>query len=313
MPVATRRSGQTSASAEPPALTPDTKRRRAADDVDEVRPPKRKRLGASTSKTPHKKRVGNENESMMTLPIEIFIQVLDYATPCALVALIRTNKTFRRILLDPSARPLWQAAESRVPGLPCCPSWMSEPRYAALLFSNLCTICGAVTTLKLDTQLFVRLCASCRKTEVVGSDKVRAGRKSAFWAWVNWSNEINPKSSRSYALRREVDQIQEEHAELSKPMNRYNLQKWEGKKSSERNGRYQFRWRLAEYLQEIEKAHQREMKAIKEQRRQLIYERLQTLEWAGEDIKIDDAYAKPWKALVDVPQPLSDKGTYPTS
>ncbi|KAG8734172.1 hypothetical protein FRC12_018620 [Ceratobasidium sp. 428] len=61
----------------------------------QARPLKRTRVGTLTSKAPHKKRVGNENENMMTLPIEIFTQVLSYVTPCSLIALIRTNKALR--------------------------------------------------------------------------------------------------------------------------------------------------------------------------------------------------------------------------
>ncbi|KAG8735062.1 hypothetical protein FRC10_011019 [Ceratobasidium sp. 414] len=112
---------------------------------------------------------------------------------------------------------------------------------------------------------------------------------------------------RSYALRQEVDQIREEYAELLGSTNRTNIKKWERERSNKNHARCQFRCRLVEYLQDAEKARQREMTAIREQRRQLIYERLQPLGWAGEDVKIDDTYAKPWKALVDVPQPLSDK------
>ncbi|KAG8704657.1 hypothetical protein FRC09_003405 [Ceratobasidium sp. 395] len=107
-----------------------------------ARPLKRTRVGTSTSKAPHKNRAGNENENMMTLPIEIFAQVLSYVTPCSLVALIRTNKALRRILLDPSSKPIWQSAAARVPGLFDCPYWMPEPQFAALLFTTLCTVSG---------------------------------------------------------------------------------------------------------------------------------------------------------------------------
>ncbi|KAG9113866.1 hypothetical protein FRC07_007716 [Ceratobasidium sp. 392] len=286
MPVTTRRSGpngSTSNDSPKPPVRASTKR--AAEDPPECRPVKRTKAKASSSKAPRKKRVGNENESMMTLPIEIFMHVLGYVTPCALVALIRTNKTFRRILLAPSARPIWQAAEDRAPSLPSCPSWMSEPRYAALLFSNLCTTYSAVTTLKLDTHLFVRLCASCRKTELVDYDAARQAPLTAYMHLLSWSNTINPKTSRSCALRHEVDQMRQEFTQHSN-----------------------FRRQLDEHVNTREKEHQEEMDALKKQRRQLIYKRLRVLGWTDEDFEFDDAGVKPWKALVHVPQLLSDKG-----
>ncbi|KAG8728103.1 hypothetical protein FRC12_022007, partial [Ceratobasidium sp. 428] len=178
-----------------------------------TRPIKRTRVSASASKARHKKRIGNEN--MMTLPVEIIIQVLSYVTPCSLVALIRTNKALRRILLNPSSKPIWQSATARVPGLPVCPTWMSEPRYAALLFSKLCTLCGASTTLKPDPSLFVRLCASCRDTGLM--DYGEAGKEGHITGLVSLSNTIKPNSSRSFCLRRDVERILQEHPHLSNP------------------------------------------------------------------------------------------------
>ncbi|KAG8775629.1 hypothetical protein FRC12_001358 [Ceratobasidium sp. 428] len=141
MPVVTRRSGQndsvSSHSVKPAAKT---LAKRRAEDAVESRLTKRVRTHASRSKVPRKRQAGNQNESMMSLPIEIFMKVLEYVSPCALTVLIRTNKTFRRILLAPSAQPIWRAAENRVPELPRCPSWISEPQYAALMFSSLCTV-----------------------------------------------------------------------------------------------------------------------------------------------------------------------------
>ncbi|KAG8725527.1 hypothetical protein FRC09_013766 [Ceratobasidium sp. 395] len=120
-----------------------------------TRPLKRTRVHASAPKAPLKKRAGNENENMMTLPIEVFTQQLD---------------------------------TTRVPGLPTCPRWMPEPEYAALLFSKLCTLCGSSTTFKPDPYLFARLCASCRDTSLVDYDE--AVEKWHIEDLVIWSKSL---------------------------------------------------------------------------------------------------------------------------
>ncbi|KAG8775687.1 hypothetical protein FRC12_001334 [Ceratobasidium sp. 428] len=305
MPVVTRSSGQndgaSSHSVKPAAKT---LAKRRAEDAVESRPTKRVRTHASRSNVRRKRQAGNENESMMTLPIEIFMNILDYVTPCALTILVRTNKALRRILLAPSAQPIWRAAESRVPGLPLCPTWMSEPQYAALMFSNLCTICGTATTLKLDTCFFVRLCASCRKTELVKYEDVKRGPLGLANCMhlLRWSN-----SERNYTLRQVVDQLQEECAKHLEPGGRFGFEQWRYEKQRKICARNDFYFRLDEYLVNQEKDRQRAKDILKEQRRQLIHERLRGLGWADADFVFEGANAKPWKALVDISRPLSDK------
>ncbi|KAG8743044.1 hypothetical protein FRC12_015179 [Ceratobasidium sp. 428] len=270
-----------------------------------TRTPKRTRVGTSTSKAPHKKRAGNENENMMTLPIEIFTQVLSYVTPCSLIALIRTNKAFRRILLDPSSKPIWQSAATRVPGLPTCPRWMSEPRYAALLFSKLCTLCGASTTLKLDPHLFARLCASCRDTGLVEDVTVMQ------WDIRNllrWSPSIKPNSSHRFCLRQDLERILQQRAEPNSNSSSESILM-----SNRESGRLSppFSWfydsyYLAQYLSGLEQARRQELEEIKNQRRQLIHERLFGLGWTAGDVRVHETYVEDWNALVEVARPLSD-------
>ncbi|KAG8791711.1 hypothetical protein FRC12_008312 [Ceratobasidium sp. 428] len=97
------------------------------------------------------------------------LQILQYANPGDLLALARTNKSSRRFLMCRSALSFWQQAERNLAkmDLPRCPPHMDEPQYAALLFTKVCTICGASTSCRADLYLYVRLCNSCRNTEVI--------------------------------------------------------------------------------------------------------------------------------------------------
>ncbi|KAG8712273.1 hypothetical protein FRC09_020038 [Ceratobasidium sp. 395] len=264
-----------------------------------TRPLKRTLVGTSISKAPHKKRAGNQNENMMTLPIEIFTQVLSYVTPCSLVALIRTNKALRRILLDPSSKPIWQSAAARVPGLPVCPIWMSEPRYAVLLFSESCTLCGASTALKPDPHLFARLCASCRDTGLVDDETV-----------MQWNIEnLQLSSRRRFCLRQDVEQILQQRAEPNSNSSSESILMF-----NRESGRLllpYFSWlydghHLAQYLSDLEQARRQELEEIKNQRRELIHERLFGLGWTVEDFRVHETYVEDWNALVEVARPLSD-------
>ncbi|KAG8795623.1 hypothetical protein FRC12_011969 [Ceratobasidium sp. 428] len=107
---------------------------------------KRARLNSGAAKPTQKKHVRGKQgglEGLMKMPIEIFTEIAYLLEPGDLIALIRSNKFFRELLLRPSSIKMWRQAENNVPGLPACPHDMCEPQYAALLFSKYCTAsCG---------------------------------------------------------------------------------------------------------------------------------------------------------------------------
>ncbi|KAF8604481.1 hypothetical protein BDV93DRAFT_440938, partial [Ceratobasidium sp. AG-I] len=91
--------------------------------------------------------------------------ILSYAHPRDLLAFARTNRTCRRLLMQLSSIRLWKRVLENVPGLPDCPPHLAEPQYVALIFTKYCTVCGVITTCRVDVELSVRLCTSCRKTQ----------------------------------------------------------------------------------------------------------------------------------------------------
>ncbi|KAG8682670.1 hypothetical protein FRC09_016621, partial [Ceratobasidium sp. 395] len=107
-------------------------------------PPRKKRTRTSqlTKSSNTRKYVKGKRgglSSFMKLPVEIFTQIAYLLSPGDLIALARSNKFFNNMLLQRSAIQMWRRAEANVPELPPCPPDMSEPQYAALLFSKHCS------------------------------------------------------------------------------------------------------------------------------------------------------------------------------
>src|SRR6202035_3213854 len=66
---------------------------------------------------------------------------MEHMQPLDLLRLSRTTKAFRQILMRRTSVRIWRTARSRfAPDLPDCPSWMSEPQYANLLFDLHCHV-----------------------------------------------------------------------------------------------------------------------------------------------------------------------------
>ncbi|KAG8775630.1 hypothetical protein FRC12_001359 [Ceratobasidium sp. 428] len=116
-----------------------------------------------------------------------------------------------------------------------------------------------------------------------------------------------PNSERDHTLRQVADRLQEECAKHLKSWSRSAFEKWRYEKHRELCARNDFHFQLDKYLANQEKDRQQAKDVLKEQRRQLIHERLRGLGWAEADFVFEGANAKPWKALVDISRPLSDK------
>ncbi|KLO04423.1 hypothetical protein SCHPADRAFT_840592 [Schizopora paradoxa] len=80
---------------------------------------------------------------LLKMPMEIFTEVsvaLIHISPGDLLSLARTSADLRAILMSKSSKRVWDAAR-RVQGtIPPCPSDLSEPQYADLLFGKGCSV-----------------------------------------------------------------------------------------------------------------------------------------------------------------------------
>ncbi|KAF8844882.1 hypothetical protein BDN67DRAFT_615994 [Paxillus ammoniavirescens] len=98
-----------------------------------------------------------------SLPIEILCEIFCFLHPGDLLALVRTSKAFRRLLMSRSTAFVWRAVRRNVDGLPEPPSDMNEVQYAALVFGMECSYEGCYKKARYTIwHLRIRSCASCR-------------------------------------------------------------------------------------------------------------------------------------------------------
>ncbi|ELU41075.1 hypothetical protein AG1IA_04895 [Rhizoctonia solani AG-1 IA] len=135
---------------------------------EEHQPPPRKRQRTTTKpnkNAPRKKQVRGKQgglADLINMPIDIFTEIAAHLLPIDIINLARSNKFFRSLLMHRTSIHIWNGAMKNIEGLPPCPPGMSEPRYLSLLFSKTCTKCGGPARGKMDPNLLVRLCGSCR-------------------------------------------------------------------------------------------------------------------------------------------------------
>ncbi|KAH9474678.1 hypothetical protein JR316_0013142 [Psilocybe cubensis] len=79
--------------------------------------------------------------SLQGMPTELLILIFGQVYPKDLLQLMWTSKVFRTILRSKGASGIWKKSRSRIRGMPQCPSDLSEPQYASLLFGHHCYIC----------------------------------------------------------------------------------------------------------------------------------------------------------------------------
>ncbi|KAG8900729.1 hypothetical protein FRC00_011612 [Tulasnella sp. 408] len=74
------------------------------------------------------------------LPLDVVYEILGLLTPLELLRLARTNKALRSYLMSKRSLIAWKAARAAAtPPVPICPTDMSEPQLAVLLFTRECT------------------------------------------------------------------------------------------------------------------------------------------------------------------------------
>jgi hypothetical protein len=111
-------------------------------------------------------------------------QIFGHLFPMDILNLARTTKEFRHVLMHRSSRSIWKAACANVPGLPACPSDMSEPQWVHLVYVPCCNvsllpgfcsasvfmaillqICFTTGIRNVDWQLRIRICSKCAKEQ----------------------------------------------------------------------------------------------------------------------------------------------------
>ncbi|CAE6346388.1 unnamed protein product [Rhizoctonia solani] len=278
-------------------------------------PSKRARTSKSTQNAPPRKRIKGRQgglQGIMKMPIEIFMEIAPYVDPGDLITLIRTSKFFRSMLLVRSAARIWQSALNNVPGLPPCPTGMVEPQYAALMFTKNCTNCGVqVMTSKADPYLGVRLCPSCRETELKERPLLYLidGVNLPYTFHIKrFKNSRHKKSA--YQLRAHQQEYERVRMECVRNEDKDALDKWKEQQQIAWNKRREEGDELLHYINVTAESRSDELQDLKAERREQILERLRALGW-------DDKYfvswrgsntlRKQWRALLEVPKALTER------
>ncbi|QRW25982.1 F-box protein [Rhizoctonia solani] len=102
------------------------------------------------------------------------------------MALARVNTFLRRLLMSCKSEPIWRSARLNCVDLPPRPKELSEPVYAALLFSKICTSCGRRALQNMDPVLQGRLCAKCKKDQLIDLSEHDIDTSLVFVS-TNWS------------------------------------------------------------------------------------------------------------------------------
>ncbi|KZV99511.1 hypothetical protein EXIGLDRAFT_831452 [Exidia glandulosa HHB12029] len=117
-------------------------------------------------------------ELMTRLPLDVLYEIFRMLHPRDLLALSRTTKAVRAVLLNRSATSVWLFAMDAVNDgdaqdggevfrLPPCPDNLVIPQYASLVFDTFCNHCGKDNARIQHFGLQIRLCSACSKEQLV--------------------------------------------------------------------------------------------------------------------------------------------------
>ncbi|KAF9553640.1 hypothetical protein CPC08DRAFT_822184 [Agrocybe pediades] len=157
----------------------------SSDDEEEYGSKKRKKRNMKTSTSPTKRAKKTQDSSikkgagkrkkslslLLTMPLDVLFEIFGHMHPRDLVSLARTSKIFKQTLLASDAVTVWMTARKRLGG-PDCPPYMTEPAWTALIFGKPeCIHCGVRNVHKVDFMLRLRICTTCKKSNLVVESK----------------------------------------------------------------------------------------------------------------------------------------------
>ncbi|KAG2342472.1 hypothetical protein BDR05DRAFT_964078 [Suillus weaverae] len=127
--------------------------------------------GTDTGTAPATKGSGRKKKTpslIVTVPIDVLLEIFGLLEPVDLLQLFRVNKAFRKVLSSNNAVSVWKAARVNRGGVPDCIPGMSEVEWANLLFGgSQCQECGKKGIWRIDFGIRRRLCPSCFNENLV--------------------------------------------------------------------------------------------------------------------------------------------------
>ncbi|CUA68369.1 Receptor-type tyrosine-protein phosphatase T [Rhizoctonia solani] len=286
--------------------------------------------GGST-KAPPRKRQRTEKKltrrkqgrlaDFMNLPTDVFIMIASYLLPLDILSLARSNKFFNNLLMTKSSKSIWSNAMKNIPGLPPCPAELNEPQYVALLFTNVCSMCGSLSRSPVDEMLLVRLCAVCKRDELMFLRELpKEVHELVHYSVKSSLGETFPEMIQylAVAVRGEAEAVLDKFNDLVDDEDGEAFRAWVAQRKRHTAKRRKWAAELVNYLATLEAQRADEKKELIETREAQIKERLLKLGWEPDDLKFHP-YAdgiQQWHELVEnpkQPRPLTDRGKYPIS
>ncbi|CAE6448141.1 hypothetical protein ACGC1H_001101 [Rhizoctonia solani] len=273
--------------------------------------PPRKRQ--RTQKQPAQRKRG-QLADFMNLPTDVFNLIASHLLPIDILSLARSNKFFRSLLMTKSSRVTWLNAMKNVEGLPSCPSNVSEPGYVALLFTNVCSLCGILSRSQVDEFLLVRLCAACKRSELMKFHEIPEELHELVDYSAKAFIEDIPEIRRlvGVAIRDEVYMVWKKYNELAKAGDKKAFKSWVAQRKQRTASRREWAGELAKFFDTIEKKRAEEKEELVRTREAQIKEKLLALGWEAGDLEFHP-YAdgiQQWHELVEMPKqprPLTDR------
>ncbi|KAG9126744.1 hypothetical protein FRC07_002122 [Ceratobasidium sp. 392] len=237
------------------------------------------------------------------------LQIASQLEPIDIIFLARVNKSFRNLLMRRSSADIWRESMKNVPDLPDCPCDMSEPRYLALVFLKMCTLCGKAGKTEMNEVLRIRLCASCRETCLIAWDAVPPGIRPL----TPYSGKIAPTPRRSYAysLRADVPGLVAELEKIEQLNDKEAHRAWTAEKREIVQKRWQHAQLLREFLEKMGLVWEKATGDVKVDRQNEIERRLEKIGWTSKDMDFNYpgcANKRAWLDVVSQPKPLTDRG-----
>ncbi|TEB15064.1 hypothetical protein FA13DRAFT_1700942 [Coprinellus micaceus] len=117
-----------------------------------------KRMRTAKRNTPH---ISGCLDRFLTLPTELIFEVFKHLHALDLYHMSLTCRTFKQALREPVSYPLWRSAFAEIPSFPPCPSDLTEPQWAYLMFGPVeCEDCGR-SGAQPDIALYKNFCSPC--------------------------------------------------------------------------------------------------------------------------------------------------------
>ncbi|KLO18521.1 hypothetical protein SCHPADRAFT_120477 [Schizopora paradoxa] len=287
-------------------VVPDTTN--SEEDISERRPAKRRQKLSAQSTVPF----------LLEMPTEIITEIASFAHPGDLLNLARTSVGLRELLMAKSSQCVWESAR-RIHGLPDCPSDLSEPQLADLLFGRGCSFCSETRARKLIVEWRVRVCKECLENHFAIIEHELEERKTSLPAHVDIyamiPNLQGTKFGRpmSKTVGIQLKQVLDQVDELRSSPKRLEEYVEERKKLTE--ACYESTRMIESWLHDSSSQKERSNIILKEERRKAIMQKLEELGYVDEDLSSRYDYKfnlpgkewKKWKQLLDQTRPLTER------